>query len=70
MELLSVGDVAGKLRVSSRQIWKMLASGRIPAPVRLGRSVRFRAADIARWVELGCPSRDRLEAEQGVRPCR
>lgn len=70
MELLNVSDVAGKLRISSRQVWKLLASGRIPDPVRVGRSVRFRAADIERWVQLGCPSRDRFEADRQVRPCR
>ena len=63
MELLSVREVAGRLKVSSRQIWKLLSSGRFPKPVRLGRSVRWRAEDIARWVELDCPSRDRFEAE-------
>lgn len=63
MELLNVKDLAARLRVSSRQIWKLCAMGRLPAPVRLSRSVRWRAADIDRWVRLGCPSRERFEAE-------
>ena len=63
-ELLTVKDVASMLSVSQRQVWKLHASGKIPAPVRLGRSVRWRAKDdIARWVQLGCPSRERFEAE-------
>ena len=63
MELLNVKDVAARLRISQRQVWKLYSSGRIPAPVRISRSVRWREADIDRWVELGCPSRERFEAE-------
>lgn len=60
-ELLTVRDLSAELKVSSRQCWKLLSSGRLPLPVRLGRSVRWRSADIARFVELGCPSRDVFE---------
>ena len=63
MELLNVKDVAARLRISQRQVWKLLASGRIPVPVRLSRSVRWRADDIDQWVRLGCPSRECFEAE-------
>lgn len=66
MELLNVKDVAATLRVSCRQVWKLTSSGRLPAPVRLSRSVRWRAADIARFVELGCPSRDVFEASKSA----
>ena len=67
MELLTVKDVAARLRISPRQVWKLLALGRMPAPVRLSRSVRLRAADIAEWVQLGCPSRDKFDAERKAR---
>ncbi len=63
MDLLTVKDVAARLRISARQIWKLSSSGRMPAPVRVSSSVRWRAEDIARWVEMGCPSRERFEAE-------
>ena len=63
MELLTVKDVSARLRISPRQVWKLLASGRIPEPVRLSRSVRWRESDIDEWVRLGCPSRDRFEVE-------
>lgn len=63
MELLTVKDVAKALRVSPRQVWKLSSSGRLPAPVRLSRSVRWRSADIKRWVELGCPNREEFEAK-------
>ncbi len=53
-ELMTVKDLAATLRVSARQCWKLLSSGRLPGPVRLGRSVRWRAADVALFVQLGC----------------
>ena len=63
MELLNVKDIASRLRVSARQVWKLHSSGRLPEPVRLGRWVRWRATDIERWVRMGCPDRERFEAE-------
>ena len=62
-ELLTVREVAAALKVSPRQIWKLNAMGRLPAPIRQARSVRWRSSDIAEFVRLGCPSRDRFEAE-------
>lgn len=66
MELLTVKDVAARLRISPRQVWKLLAMGRIVAPLRLSRSVRWRADLIDRWVAMGCPSREQFEAECAV----
>jgi mRNA interferase RelE/StbE len=51
--LLSVRDVAARLRVSTRQVWKLASWGRLPKPVRLGRSVRWRESDIRRFVARG-----------------
>ena len=62
MELMTCRDVAAALKVSVRQVWKLVSMGRLPTPVRLARSVRWRAADIVRFVELGCPSREQFEA--------
>ena len=66
MELLTVMDLAARLKISARQIWKLKAAGRLPAAVRLARSVRWRTDDIALWVQLGCPSRERFEAEKAA----
>ena len=63
--LLTVREVAALLGVSPRQIWKLNSTGRIPAPLRLSRSVRWSAETISAWVRLGCPSRDRFEAVSG-----
>ncbi len=62
MELLTVQEVATCLKISVRQVWKLLSAGRLPRPLRLARSVRFRATDIKFFVEIGCPSRAAFEA--------
>jgi len=61
-KLLDVRSVAERLSVSPRAVWKWCSAGRLPAPVRIGRSVRWRATDLDRFIELGCPSRDEFEA--------
>lgn len=60
--LLTVRELAARLGISTRQAWKLLAAGRLPAPLRLGRSVRWRAATVDRWIAAGCPSREVFEA--------
>lgn len=65
-KLLTVQEVAARLGVSSRQVWKLAASDRLPAPVRLARSVRWRESDIQRFIELGCPSREQFEAARAA----
>ena len=56
-ELLTVRDVAAALKVSPRQVWKLQAQGRLPAAVRLGRSVRWRESDVATFIAVGCDMR-------------
>ena len=59
MDLLNVTDVANRLRLSTRQVWKLADSGHMPKPVRIGRSVRWRASDIDAWVEADCTTPER-----------
>lgn len=54
MELLTDQEVAALLKISRRQVWKLLAMGRLPEPIRINRSVRFRADVIRAWIEGGC----------------
>ena len=53
-ELLTVREVAAALKISPRQVWKLRAVGRLPMPVKLSRSVRWRATDIELFVQAGC----------------
>jgi predicted DNA-binding transcriptional regulator AlpA len=40
------------------------AAGRIPRPVRIGRSTLWRIQELRDWVAAGCPRRDEWEARQ------
>ncbi|HPO15964.1 MAG TPA: helix-turn-helix domain-containing protein [Candidatus Hydrogenedentes bacterium] len=53
--LLDVKTVSEMLHVGQRTIWRFRDAGRMPAPITLGRSIRWRAADISAWVTAGCP---------------
>jgi predicted DNA-binding transcriptional regulator AlpA len=52
------------LGLSKRQIFRLNAAGKIPAPVKIGGSVRWRLSDIELWLEMGCPDRKTFEARQ------
>jgi predicted DNA-binding transcriptional regulator AlpA len=61
-ELFRDVDVAAAGKFSRRHVHKLNATARIPKPIRVGRCLRWRANDIAKWFDLGCPSRDQFEA--------
>lgn len=61
IELLTVTGLARQLKISVRQVWKMHSSGNLPSPIKLGRSVRWRAVEIARWLDAGAPTRESWE---------
>lgn len=56
--LLTVREVAQRLGVSQRSVWKLLACGRIPHAIRLGGSRRWRESDIAAFIRAGCDMYD------------
>ena len=56
--LLSARDLAAMLRLGIRTIRAMDAAGKLPAPVRIGGSVRWRSEEIRAWLDAGCPDRD------------
>ena len=53
--LLDVSEVASLLGVSARGVWRWRDAGSIPAPVTLGRLVRWRHSEIMEWIAAGCP---------------
>ena len=65
--LLTAREAAAMLGVSERHFRALDASGRVPTPVRLGRSVRWSRAELAEWVEAGTPARDRWLEMRGIR---
>jgi len=59
--LLDTPGVAAVLGCSVSGVRKLSAAGRLPAPVRCGRLLRWRASELAAWIEAGLPSRERWE---------
>ena len=66
---LTAADVARLLDISQRHLWALHSSGRLPQPIRLGRSVRWNAAELRNWLAAGAPERSKWEAMRtGRRP--
>ncbi len=49
--LLSVAEVAGWLRTSTKAVYAMAARGQIPAPIRIGRRLLFEREKLLSWLE-------------------
>lgn len=54
--LLTVQDIAAMLNCSTRHIYRLVDSRRIPQPVKLGALLRWVKADIDGWIANGCPN--------------
>ena len=64
--LLTAAEV-GRLRgISTATVWRWDTAGRLPQPVRLGGTTRWRATELAAWTDAGCPDRLTWQALQGV----
>ncbi len=53
-QLLTITDVAEILKISQRSIWRLVASGKLVAPLRVGGSIRWKREDIRDWIDSGC----------------
>ena len=62
--LLTAGDLAKRLRVSLRQVYRMNKSAVIPRPLQLGGCIRWREDEISEWLKSGAPARDAWEARR------
>ena len=63
--LLLTAKQAAKICSKSLRTWRTWDSaGWIPRPVKIGRSVFWRADELRAWVEAGCPRRAEWEARQ------
>jgi predicted DNA-binding transcriptional regulator AlpA len=64
-DLLTARDVARRLSISERTVWRWTAQGLLPPPVHPhARSTRWRAADIERYLQ-GLAARGTEEANHG-----
>lgn len=48
-EMLDLHAVAKLLGIDERSVWRRVADGTLPKPVKIGRSVRWFASDIANF---------------------
>ena len=53
-ELLTVNELRGVLKISRGTVYKLVNRGELPA-VRVGERLRFRPADVDRYLERGSP---------------
>lgn len=53
--LLDVKTAAKLLAISPDHLRRLSLSGQAPQPMRLGRAVRYRRAELEQWVAEGCP---------------
>lgn len=51
-----VKDVSRLLKVSTRHVWRLHDAGKLPAAVRLGKSVRWPRVLLEAWIAAGCPA--------------
>ncbi len=62
--LYSAADCARVCGISRRSWFRLNASGKVPACVRVGASPRWVRKTLERWISLGCPSRCEFQAMQ------
>ncbi len=58
VELLDVSSVAELCGCSTRHVYRLSDSCRMPRPIKLGRLVRWRRADLDAWIATGCPEQE------------
>ena len=51
--MLTVKGIAALLHVSERHVWRLRSAGKLPQPIRIGRSVRWTQQSIAAFIEKG-----------------
>ena len=50
-DLLTVRDVAFRLSMSVRNVWRKAETGEIPKPVKIGgKTIRWRVSDLQAWL--------------------
>jgi excisionase family DNA binding protein len=66
--LIDSRQVGELLNLSTRTVWRLLSAGKLPQPVRIGRSVRWSRSDLETWIANGCPETapvEVIQSEQG-----
>ena len=66
VQMIQAEAFAQMLQLSTRTLWRLLSTGELIEPVRLGRSVRWRLAEVERWIEEGCPAPAEFEQSKNT----
>ena len=56
--MIDTKAAAKLLNVCEKTLWTMWNTGRMPAPIRIGRAVRWGYDELRAWVAAGCPPKD------------
>ncbi len=59
--LLNAKALAQMMSLSKRQIFRLNSCGKIPAPIKIGGSVRWSESTILKWLAAGAPDRKTFE---------
>ena len=59
--MLTVHDVARMLNCSVRTVYRLVDTGRMPRPVKLGGMVRWPRGAVESWINEGCPRIEEME---------
>ena len=59
--MLTADEFAATLRISRAHFWRLESEGKLPAPVRLGRAVRWDRRVVEAWLDAGAPPRQQWE---------
>lgn len=54
MNLMNIKEVAHKLSINVRTIRMLRVKKRMPAPLKIGRLIRWRESDLDKWIASGC----------------
>lgn len=49
--MIDVREVASILSISTRSVWRLVATEEFPQPARFGRSARWRLSDVEAWID-------------------
>jgi len=61
--LIDVGELAKMMSLSPRTVWRLANCGKLPAPLKIGGSRRWKRQSIIDFIEGGC----KPEATKGGR---
>ena len=53
--LISADQLADKMQISTRTLWRLLSAGKLIQPVRIGGNTRWRLDEVRLWIADGCP---------------